>query len=242
MRAETAPTLRRRQFFRSVLRIGRGLAVGAFGLAGLRALRHGFVNAEAAPPGQFPIRPPGALPEDEFRAACIRCFLCAEVCPVMCIEFPSRVEGAQPPLLRAPGAMARPETVAPIWIGDDTPYVLPWKSACIVCMKCGPACPTGALLPIPEDRETIRRQVRMGLAHIDRKICLPWTRRSWCGACLTACPYRGDAITVDHQGRPTVHAEHCVGCGLCVEVCPIRYKAIAVKPPFPPDHGEVRAE
>ena len=82
----------------------------------------------------------------------------------------------------------------------------------------------------------------MGVAVIDRKICLPWTRTSWCGACLTACPYRGEAITVDHQGRPTVHGEHCVGCGLCVEVCPLRYKAISVKPPFAPDRGAVRAE
>jgi len=82
----------------------------------------------------------------------------------------------------------------------------------------------------------------MGVARIDRKVCLPWTRTSWCGACLTACPYRQEAITVDYQGRPTVHAEHCIGCGICVEVCPLRYKAIAVVPPFRPDHGEVRAE
>lgn len=234
--------MRRREFLESVATVTRGVTAGGLGLVALRFLRGRLVHAEPAPPGQFPIRPPGALPESEFRAACVRCFQCAEVCPALCIEFPSRVEGAQPPLLRAPGAMERPPTVAPIWIGDDTPYILPWKTACIVCMKCGPACPTGALLPIVADRATIKRRVRMGLAHIDRKICLPWTRRSWCGACLTACPYRGDAITVDYQGRPTVHAEHCIGCGLCVEVCPIRYKAIAVKPPFQPDYGEVRAE
>ena len=82
----------------------------------------------------------------------------------------------------------------------------------------------------------------MGLAVIDRKICLPWNRRSWCGACFTVCPYREKAITVDHQNRPTVHADHCVGCGLCVEVCPIKYKAIAIRAPFRPDEGETRAE
>lgn len=234
--------MKRRRFLSWAGKIWTGAVYGVLGLAGARYLRSGFVNAEAAPPGQYPLRPPGALREDDFRAACTRCFLCAEVCPVMCIEFPSRIVGAQSPLLRAPGAMERYEMVAPVWEGNDTPYILPWKSACIVCMKCGPVCPTGALRPIAEDRDTIQREVRMGLAQIDRKICLPWTRRSWCGACLTVCPYRNQAITVDHQGKPTVHAEHCIGCGLCVEVCPIRYKAINVKPPFPPDRGEVRPE
>ena len=225
--------------------LGRVAALAAWGmgtLLGARRLRAGFVDAESAPPGQSPLRPPGALPEPAFRATCTRCFLCAEVCPAMCIEFPSRVEGAQPPLRRAPGALEREKTVAPVWKGDDTPYILPWSSACTLCMRCGDACPTGALRPIDDDRATIKNEVRMGLAVIDRKICLPWTRTSWCGACLTACPYREQAITVDHQGRPTVHAEHCIGCGICVEVCPLRYKAISVKPPFAPDRGTVRAE
>lgn len=233
--------MRRRKFLAELKRIAAGVAWGLVGLAGARWLRAGFVGAEPSPPGQSPIRPPGALPEPDFRATCTRCYLCGEVCPVMCIEFPSRIEGAQSPLRRAPGALEREKTIAPVWRGDDTPYILPWKSACVVCMKCGPACPTGALRSIADDRAAIQR-VKMGLAVIDRKICLPWTRTSWCGACLTACPYRGQAITVDHQGRPTVHPEHCIGCGLCVEVCPIRYKAIAVLPPFRPDRGRIRAE
>ncbi|MDP6581330.1 MAG: 4Fe-4S dicluster domain-containing protein [Vicinamibacterales bacterium] len=234
--------MRRRELFAWIGRIAKGLVLGMLGLGGARLFRASLVSAEAAPPGQHPLRPPGALDEPKFRAACTRCFLCAEVCPVRCIEFPSRVEGAQPPLHRARGALPRRQIVAPVWQGGDTPYILPWKTGCIVCMKCGPACPTGAIRPIAENRDAIKREVRMGLAEIDRKICLPWTRTSWCGACLTVCPYRDLAITVDHRARPTVHAEHCIGCGLCVEVCPIRHKAIAVKPPFSPDRGEVRAE
>jgi ferredoxin len=234
--------MKRRRF---IARLGGLLAAAAWGFAalfGARRLQAGFATVESAPPGQFPIRPPGALPEEAFHAACTRCYLCGEVCPVDCIRFPGRVEGAQPPLLRAPGAMLRESLDPPVWEARETPLILPWKNACILCMKCGPACPTGALRPIPEDRETIGRQVRMGLAVIDRKICLPWTRTSWCGACLTICPYRGEAITVDHQGRPTIHPSRCTGCGLCVEVCPIRYKAIAVAPPFGPHTGKVRAE
>ncbi len=58
--------------------------------------------------------------------------------------------------------MARPEIATPVWEGGDTPYVLPWQRACGVCMKCGQACPTGALRPIADDRDAIQRQVRMG--------------------------------------------------------------------------------
>lgn len=234
--------MRRRDFLTKLGRTLSAVLAGFVALFGIHRTRSALVPTAYAPSGQSPLRPPGALPEAMFRAACTRCFLCAEVCPPNCIVFPSRVIGAQPLLQRAPGALPREEMVAPIWESGETPYVLPWSSACVVCLRCGDACPTGALRPIEDDREAIKRDVRMGVAVIDRKICLPWTRTSWCGACLTICPYREQAITVDHQGRPTVHAEHCIGCGLCVEVCPIRYKAIAVLPPFPPDYGKIRAE
>lgn len=131
---------------------------------------------------------------------------------------------------------------APTWGSGETPWILPWETGCNLCMRCGEACPTGAIAPIEDDYETILTEVRMGVAVIDRKICLPYNRRSWCGACLTICPYRERAITVDHQNRPTIHPEYCVGCGLCVEVCPMRHKAVAVVPAFGPDRGRVRAE
>lgn len=218
------------------------MLAGALTFLGARLVRTRMVAGAVAPPGQQPLRPPGALPEDEFRAACIRCHLCAQVCPVQCIQFPSRIEGSQPRLAPAPGAARRVPMKAPVWAGDDTPYILPWERACILCMACTEICPTRALRPIAEERAEIANRVRMGVAHIDRKICLPWNRRSWCGACFTVCPYRERAITTDHQNRPTIHPEHCVGCGLCVEVCPIKYKAIAVVPPMYPDRGAVRAE
>lgn len=234
--------VRRRGFLGRAMQGLLGAALGTAGLFGARWVHRSLAVEEGAPPGQAPVRPPGALPEPEFLAACTRCYLCGEVCPVDCIRFPDRIVAAQPPLRRAPGAMQRKTTVAPVWEGDQTPFVLPWISACILCMRCGPACPTGALRTIPQEKAAVGREVRMGVAVIDRKICLPWTRTSWCGACLTVCPYRGEAITVDHQGRPAIHAQACVGCGLCVEICPIRYKAIAVLPPFPPDRGRIRAE
>ncbi len=232
----------RRDFLGKLALAGQAAVAGGVGLAGLSGVERLPADEKPAPPAQQPLRPPGALPEPAFRRACVRCYLCAEVCPVSCIQFPARVVGAQAPLERAPGALAREEVAAPVWEAGSTPWILPWERACVACMKCGPACPTGALRPIADDSATVQREVRMGVARIDRKICLPWTRTSWCGACLTICPYREQAITVDHQGRPTVHADKCIGCGLCVEVCPIRYKAISVVPPFAPNRGHVRAE
>ena len=220
------------------------LARGALAYVGIDLMRRGVGEAVAAPPAQHPVRPPGALAEEDFFARCTRCFLCGEACPSGAIRFPFRVVGAQVHMRPPRGVTASENTpqVAPEWHNDGTPLVLVWETACALCMRCGEACPTGALQPIAAERKAIAAEVRMGVARIDRKICLPWTRTSWCGACHTACPYRNEAITVDHQNRPSVHEEHCVGCGICVEVCPIRYKAIAVVPPFDPDVGTVRTE
>ena len=231
--------MQRRRFLELIGGLARGTALGALALGATHGGRNAVAGVVAAPAGQHPLRPPGALPEPDFRAACTRCYLCGEVCTSRAIRFPSRVRGAQSPLPR--GAVLG-QAATPTWEGDSTPYVLPWQAGCAACMRCGTACPTGALKPIPPRRAAIKQQVRMGVALIDPKICLPWTRTSWCGACLTICPFRGKAITVDHQGRPTIHSEHCIGCGLCVEICPIKYKAVAVVPPFYPDRGRVRGE
>lgn len=196
---------------------------------------------ELAPVGQSPVRPPGAVPEPEFLARCIRCFLCGEVCPPGCIVFPPSIETPDTQLDRPPTGFVRDEAEPAAWRRPGTPWVLPWRRGCTLCMACAEVCPTGALVPPPGSPEEAVSRVAMGRAFIDEKICLPYNRISWCGACYTACPLKETAIRVDHQNRPTILAG-CVGCGLCVEMCPIKYKAIAVSPPFAPDQGEVRPE
>ena len=63
----------RRQFIVDSARMACG--VGMFGLGlGLYA-RH----ATALPPAA--LRPPGALPEEDFSGACIRCGMCVRDCP-----------------------------------------------------------------------------------------------------------------------------------------------------------------
>jgi ferredoxin-type protein NapG len=67
------------------------------------------------------IRPPGALPEDEFLSFCIRCDKCRNVCPY--------------------GAIS-PVSITESIVGIGTPKL---NGYCPNCKRCIPACPTGAL-------------------------------------------------------------------------------------------------
>lgn len=234
------PRVRRRSFLTALAATGR-VAAGGAAVLGAQRLWGRQDAPEGAPAGQSPVRPPGATSEQDFLARCIGCYLCGEVCPPACIQFPSAVQGVDVGLRRPRTGFLRDAMVPPRWQHPGTPYVLPWVAGCILCMECARVCPTGALRPPEPTPEAEYGDTRMGKAVVDEKICLPFNRISWCGACYTACPLKNVAIEVDYRNRPKV-LEGCVGCGLCVEACPIRYKAIAIDPPFSPDQGRVRKE
>ncbi|NIP73649.1 MAG: 4Fe-4S dicluster domain-containing protein [Gammaproteobacteria bacterium] len=146
----------------------------------------------AAPHRHIPL--PGALTDAQaFREACIGCGLCGEVCPPRCVRFHSYNGGR----------------------AVNTPYINPEEKSCTLCGLCMKVCPTAAL------RETPIREVRMGIAQIDRAACYPWVDKGVCGACVSVCPLGDDAIGFQFGNlyRPAVR-EGCVGCGQCVEVCP----------------------
>ena len=184
-----------------------GVVAGCAGAAGIFGS-----EAEAS---ALPLRPPGALPEEAFLARCIRCLRCVQACPNSAIL----------PLDDAFGRRRR-----------QTPAIKARRQACMLCnrtagklLKCTEACPTGALRPIRRDPAVIRREVKMGVARIDRALCYSYNRWS-CGACYRACPFPGEAMTLGLWERPEVHPEACVGCGLCERAC-IRYpQAIRVHP------------
>ena len=153
------------------------------------------------------LRPPGALPEEEFLGRCIRCGQCGEACPNRCIKYFGLENG---------------------WASIDTPHIIPREKSCILCMKCGEVCPTGAIQPIARETQAILDGVKMGQAMVDESLCLSYQGKS-CGVCYRACPLPDIAIKVGFMEQPQVTAE-CVGCGLCERSCIQMTQAIRVIP------------
>lgn len=199
--------INRRQILNAIGRTAEVVGVGAFVVALERLFQLGPGVRHTAQPRvaeklEFSFRPPGALAEPDFLARCIHCYVCQDACPAGCIQ------------MKSDSAADR-----------HTPYILPREKGCTLCLKCGEFCPTGAL-----QRLTKKEDVRIGVAIVDETICVSHLRTGVCGACFTACPMRGKAISQGLYNAPKVHPEFCTGCGLCEEVCIVPYRAIRVAP------------
>jgi ferredoxin-type protein NapG len=166
------------------------------------------------------LRPPGAVSESDFLAACIRCYKCQDACEPGAIQFYTERDGEL----------------------YHTPYVDPAKAGCTLCGKCGPLCPTGALLPVED-----KADVDMGSVELREDLCLSYKakfvrqkqelliqagrspmeveslteRRGPCGECFMFCPLRNRAIKLEPGAflAPIVFPDRCVGCGMCEEIC-----------------------
>jgi len=190
---------------------------GAAGSGCLMAMGVGIYSRQASALPTLALRPPGALPEPKFLAACTRCGLCVRDCPPNILK------------LAAPGD--------PVPTG--TPYFTARTGPCEMCedIPCIKNCPTGALDPELTDIT----KARIGLAVVvDEETCLAFLGLR-CEVCYAICPVLGKAITLDkrHNPRsdrhamllPVVHSEFCTGCGLCEKACVLEESAIRVMPP-----------
>ncbi len=153
------------------------------------------------------LRPPGALPESEFLAACVRCGQCVEACPFKTLDLAGADAGV---------ALA-------------TPYFDAEKIPCYLCqgyddLKCISACPTKALQPVKD-----LRAIAIGTAAILEEKCLAFNRVV-CRSCWHACPLPNEAIFFDSMLRPVVNEDACIGCGLCTLACPTEPTSIPILP------------
>ena len=150
------------------------------------------------------LRPPGAIPEQNFLQTCYRCGNCVDVCPAKAIRTMDAADVER--------------------VG--TPFIDPDLAACVVCdeLACMKACPSGALRPVASVSA-----IRMGLARWLGTECLR-TRGQDCRICLEKCPIGGQAIRIGQAGAIEVMAAGCVGCGTCQFFCPTQPKALVVDP------------
>jgi ferredoxin-type protein NapG len=217
----------RRKFMATTLQ-----SVGLTALGGL--LWSGYTDEVKASP--LVLRPPGAIKEDDFLTACIKCGLCAEAC-----------RNRETNLDKETG-LPKEGTLKMAKGGDHkligTPYFIPTEVPCYMCedIPCVPVCPSGALdqLSVSNDKgELDINKASMGLAVVHKESCIAY----WgiqCDACYRACPLLGEAITIEMQRNdrtgkhtfmlPIVHDDVCTGCGLCEIACVTEKPAIFVLP------------
>lgn len=163
------------------------------------------------------IRPPGALTESDFRARCISCGVCVNVCYVL-----------------------RYNAIAMVGLPNirdlGTPYIKYMRDfPCTLCMECPKHCPTGAL------QEVTREKTNMGKALIDLSLCFGWNG-DVCLSCSKACPLGAKVFDFYYSswGNQPMINENCVGCGLCVRYCVLGGSAIKVV--RPEQYKEIEAD
>jgi polyferredoxin len=234
---------------RRALLVGAAVAfAGTWGLfKGLSQARAQAGGAAGAPgdvagagAGARPIRPPGSLAEADFLATCTRCGECLKVCPTNVLQpavFEAGLEGMFTPRM------------------DFVRGYCEWN-----CAGCGKVCPTRSIRPLdlPEKQTAV-----IGLAVIDRNLCLPWAKGEECLVCEELCPIPRKAIIFGGEGGagveggadseggagepnptdqagvttglklPRVLDRQCTGCGICQYNCPVQGPAAIVVRPLP---------
>ncbi len=131
MSRSAKPQNGRRRFLRDVVRTAGGLAAVGVALG---------LQQQTARASGVRLRPPGAINENAFASACVRCGQCVQACPYDTLKLATLASG----------------------LSAGTPYFVARDIPCEMCedIPCAKVCPSGAL-----DREIESiDDARMGLA------------------------------------------------------------------------------
>lgn len=197
------PALSRRQFIGAGL-VGAGAA--AVGLTGLHSPLAAAGPGHVGVPGL--IRPPGARPEIDFLARCVRCGECMLACPTNTLQ---------------------PIGLAAGWPALFSPAVIARRGFCDPrCHRCADICPTGAIRAVGSAE---RVWAKIGTAAIERQRCLAWEHKKSCMVCDEVCPYDAVEFKLEPGYRfavPHVEESRCAGCGFCEHYCPVQHRSAIV--------------
>ncbi len=217
------------------------------GILGL-VLGGGMIFSPYAVGAENRLRPPGAVPEKDFLALCIKCGQCLQVCPYHSIKLSDFVKGH----------------------GVGTPYIDATQRGCYACeaVPCVLACPSGALehtcekpedihmgvavlefpdtclamsnTPVPEGYDQKMKEFTASVVNVtplEEKLLEKFSgyEGEQCTLCADMCPLSNPlsaiAMVPDKNGgnKPEIY-DGCIGCGVCQEVCPTKTPSIVVKP------------
>jgi MauM/NapG family ferredoxin protein len=174
---------------RTFLAIAAGLGWGFW------AGRNSLARSENAP-----LRPPGAIKEDEFTGQCVRCGNCMRACPSKIIH---------------------PDTGHAGIAGLLAPIVRYEKEYCLEeCNVCTKVCPSGTLQNLNLKQ---KHGYVIGEALLDASLCFLVQGVNDCDICVRSCPFDAVQIYWDEDlyvAYPVVDALKCNGCGACEVYCP----------------------
>ena len=162
-----------------------------------------------APERTAPLTPFGSDSIKDFYRHCTACQLCVANCPNHVLRPSTDLSRFMQPEMSYENGYCRPE-----------------------CTKCSQVCPAGAIKPITPQEKT---QFHIGVATVDRSLCVVERDGVSCGNCARHCPVGAIMMVPKEPGNrrspqiPTVDETKCIGCGACENLCPSRpFSAIHV--------------